>query len=92
MSDEVREVLLFQSLIGNEYSDFFVGDKETVECLGSMYFYIMCDNDILKDKYFQNFEEKYDKLTSEQQEIVKEEYLNIIETQKRNKEKEKRKE
>jgi len=40
-----------------------------------------------KEEYFQEFERKYKELTSEQQLLVRQEYLNIIEAQKKNEEK-----
>jgi len=90
----IRDLLLALSVIGaNEYSDYYIDDNEVNDCLMSMYFYMMCDNKFQqkKDELFKKFNEKYEKLNEEQQELVKQDYLSIIEAQNKNRNKVKRK-
>ena len=81
------------SLIGTfDYIDDYIEDDLVNDCLMSMYFYMMCDsNNKDKEKYFKDFDSKYQKLNSEQQEIVKKDYVSIIDAQNINKEKVKKK-
>ena len=82
------------SLIGTgEFASYYIDDDEVNDCLMSMYFYMMCDSNLEKKKeeFFIEFENKFDKLNDEQKELVKQDYLNIIEAQNKNKEKVKRK-
>ena len=90
----VRDLLLTMSLLGtNEYASFYVDDPLVNDCLMSMYFYMLYDSNYQekKEEKFQEFSEKYNKLNDEQKELVKQDYLNIIEAQDKNKEKVKRK-
>ena len=87
-------LLAFSSIGGNEYSDIPVFDEKVNECLMDMYFYMLYNgdnNETKKEEYFHEFENKYNKLNEKQQEEVRKEYKNIIETQKKNREKVKRK-
>ena len=83
------------SMIGS--SDFsnmmYIDDPLVNDCLMSMYFYMMFDSNYEKKKEekFQEFSEKFEKLNDEQKEIVKQDYLNIIEAQDKVREKVKRK-
>lgn len=52
-------------------------DEDINDCLLSMYFFMMSSD----DKYYQAFHEKYNKLTDEQKEFVKNDYINIINAQ-----------
>ena len=60
-------------------------DKQVEDCLREMHLYMECSNffEAKKDEFFNEFENKYSLLTSEQQELVKLEYMKMIE--KRNK-------
>lgn len=72
------------SVIGtNEFSMDYIDDPLVNDCLMSMYFYMMCDNKFQKkkDELFIEFNEKYEKLNEEQQELVKQDYISIIEAQ-----------
>ena len=83
------------SMIGS--SDFsnmmYIDDPLVNDCLMSMYFYMLYDSNYeeKKEEKFQEFSEKYNKLNDEQKELVKQDYLNIIEAQDKNREKVKRK-
>ena len=82
------------SLLGtDEYGSFYTDDPLVNDCMMSMYFYMICDSslDKKKEELFNEFVQKYDLLNDEQKELVKQDYLNIIEAQDRNKEKVKRK-
>ena len=82
------------SLLGtNEYASFYTDDPLVNDCLMSMYFYMICDSSLEKKKeeLFNEFGQKYDELNNDQKELVKQDYLNIIEAQDKVKEKVKRK-
>lgn len=68
-------------------------DDEIDECLMNMYFFMISDkmNNDKREELWQAFESSYQKLNSEQQEIVKKDYLSIIDAQNKNKEKVKKK-
>ena len=97
MNGIIRDILLTSTLLKNEYTKICEQDSiidfSVRNCIINMYFYMMtsADNAIKKEEHFKQFEESYNNLTKEQQEIVKQEYINIIETQKKNREKVKRK-
>ncbi len=68
-------------------------DDEIDECLMNMYFFMISgkmSND-KREELWQAFESSYQKLNREQQEIVKKDYLSIIDAQNKNKEKVKKK-
>ena len=89
------DLLLSMSMIGaNEFGNMmYIDDPLVNDCLMSMYFYMLYDSNYAekKEEKFQEFCEKYNNLDDEQKEIVKQDYLNIIEAQDRNREKVKRK-
>ena len=89
------DLLLSMSMIGaNEFGNMmYIDDPRVNDCLMSMYFYMMFDSNYEKKKEekFQEFSEKFEKLNDEQKEIVKQDYLNIIEAQDKVREKVKRK-
>lgn len=92
MNKNLMNLLLSLSLIGdNEYGQFYVSDPKINDCLMNMYFYIMHPNTNKKEEFFKEFEKSYNDLNEEQQEIVKKEYIDIIEAQEKNKEKVKKK-
>ena len=69
-------------------------DDEIADCLMNMYFYILSintDDEKKQEEYFKKFDELYNNLTKEQQEIIIKDYLDIIEAQENNKEKIKKK-
>ena len=78
---------LMENITGNSYLNSNITlDSDINDCLIYMYFYMMSGN----EKYCEEFVEKYDKLNQEQQEFVKNDYLNIINAQEEiNKEKRK---
>ena len=81
-------MLLTRAVIGtNEYMSDYIDDEMVNDCLNDMYLYMICGNEFAekKQQYFSEFENKYNKLNSEQQELVKQEYIKIIEAQDRNK-------
>ena len=90
MNKSVMDLLLSLSLIGaNEYSNFYVSDPKINDCLMNMYFYIMHPNQSKKEEYFKEFEKSYDDLNDEQKQIVKQDFIEIMKAQNKNKEKEK---
>ena len=85
-------LLAFSLIGGNEYVGYYPTDEKVVACLWDMYFYMMYNglgNEDKKEEYFKEFEKKFDNLNKEQQEEVKNEYISIMEAQKKNREKEK---
>ena len=92
MKKSTMDVLLTSALLGtHEYEGYFINDEKVSECIMDMYFYMLygLDNIEKKEEYFHEFEKKYKELNKEQQEFVKKEYNDIIEKQKKNREKEK---
>ena len=82
------------SLMGSfEYASYYPSDERVVECIMDMYFYMMYTgiNDEKKEEYLNEFAKKYNNLDKEQKEMVKNEYIDIIKTQKKNREKIKKK-
>ena len=78
-----KELIKFLTMVGALDGDYLNQDYEIIvdfdvnDCLIYMYFYMMSGD----DKYYQTFHEKYSKLNKEQQEIVKNDYINIINAQ-----------
>ena len=95
MKKKPMDLLMTMSLLGpGEYAGYFPNDERVVECLWDMYFYMMHNglgNEDKKEEYFKEFKDKYIKLNDEQQKEVKKEYINIIEAQKKNRGKIKKK-
>ena len=73
----------------NYHLDNYIDDIEVNECLMEMYFYLLYSR--IDDKKAEEHLEKshmiFQKLNSEQQEIVKNDIISIIETQKKENEK-----
>ena len=67
----------------NNYANIptYFDDPEVSACLMEMYFFMLLEDDKAKEKHFAKFDELYNKLSEEQQELVKQDYLNIIESQ-----------
>ena len=90
MNKSIADLLLSLSMIGaNEYGQFYAYDQKVNDCLMNMYFYMMHPNEDKKEEYFKEFEKSYDILNDDQKEIVKQDFINIIEAQEKNREKEK---
>jgi len=58
-------------------------DKEVKDCLRELFAYMACSVsfEVKKNEFFNEFENKYNLLTNEQQQLIKLEYLKMIETQ-----------
>jgi len=94
MNKKIMDMLLISQLISNgEYESSNINDEKVLDCIMDMYFYMLynADNNPLQEKYLDNFNQKYNALTKKQQKLVKQEYIDIIETQNKNREKVKRK-
>ena len=95
MKKSVRDILITSALLKTtEFEGGCINDDRVLECIMDMYFYMLYNgigNDPKKEEYFREFEKKYNNLNKEQQEIVKQEYIDIIETQNKNREKVKKK-
>ncbi len=92
MNKTTRDLLLSFALLNvGEYSSYYSDDEKVNDCLMDMYFYMLLmdsDDESKKDKYYRRFEQSFRDLNHEQQEMVREEYKNIIEAQNNNIEKE----
>ena len=92
---KAMEFLLTMGMLGTgEYAYEYCHDPIVTNCLMDMYFYMMYSgigNEEKKEEYLKEFGKKFDNLNKEQQEQVKNEYIDIIETQDKNKEKVKKK-
>lgn len=95
MNKRINDLLCSLAIVGSyDFGSYYEYDKKINDCLMDMYFYMLYNgigNEEKKAEYFQEFENKYDKLDKKQQEIVKQEYIDIIETQNKNREKVKKK-
>lgn len=93
MNNTIRDLLLSMAIMGDaKYGQYYSYDEKVNDCLMSMYFYMLyngMDNDVKREEYFKEFEKSYECLDKEQQDIVKKEYIDIIETQNKKREKEK---
>lgn len=79
-------VLLASIAMGSgEYYGLYTDDKEVLDCLMDLYFYMLSINvnEEREKKYFGDFSEKYKRLNQEQKEIVKKEYFDIVEARDR---------
>lgn len=92
MNNKIINILLISSLLGtNEYESLYIEDEKVNDCLMKMYFFMLLDeSDDRKERMYKEFCLEYDKLNNEQQEIVKNEYIDIINAQ-NNKDKVKKK-
>ena len=71
---------LMENITGDDYmsmSKTVTFDSDVNDCLIYMYFYMMSSD----EKYYQEFIERFDKLNEESKELVKNDYINIINTQ-----------
>ena len=75
----------------NELDSKYLFDNDVNDCLIKMYLTIISD-DLEYDKRLKLFIDSYEKLNLEQQEYIRNDYLNIINAQNENKEKVLRKE
>ena len=76
----------------DELNNKYLFDEDVIECQIRMYLLMMIEeNDDNYEKKYQSFLESYNKLNNEQQEYIKNDYLNIINAQINNKEKVKKK-
>ena len=83
-----KEMLLITLLSGNinPYcnSDDITFDKDVNDCLIYMYFYMLLGETKEGIKMYRKFLEKYNKLSDEKKEFVKNDYINIINAQDEN--------
>ena len=87
---EIEKYLLFSII--NEISDPYdlkTYDDEVDECLMNMYFFMLSSDmsEERREELWKEFDESYQKLNSEQQEKVKQDYIDIIKAQDENNEK-----
>ena len=95
-----KEILLLTLLTlcyktGAEFTanidDRYYDDEEVIDCKLTLYLLLLTHDEETQNKKFKEFEEKYNKLSKEKQEYIREDLKNIFEEQdKNNKEKEKK--
>lgn len=73
------------------FDDQYLDDEEIIDCKLTLYLLLLTQEKNEQDKMFKEFEEKYNKLTKEKQEYIREDLKKLFEEQdKNNKEKEKK--
>ena len=80
--DDKRKLLMLLGIIDGISKYEYIGqevsfDPDINDCLIYMYIYMMSSD----DKYYEEFDNRYSKLNEEQQEFVKNNYINIINAQ-----------
>ena len=95
-----KDILMLTSIVlGYKYGDQFVPnlddkyyyDEEVIDCQLTLYLLLLTKEGEEQDKMFKEFEVKYNKLTKEKQEYIREDLKRLFEEQdKNNKEKEKK--
>ena len=98
--DNKKDILMLTSLVlgykyGNQFvtdlDDKYYYDEEIIDCKLTLYLLLLTKEEKEQSKMFQEFEEKYIKLSKEKQEYIRETLKNTFEEQdKNNKEKEKK--
>lgn len=86
MNNKIRDILLTSMLLGtDEYAPFCfdMHDEMVTDCLMNMYFYMLSGDmdEKVHEEYWRKFDESYKKLNKKQQEIVKNDYIDIINAQ-----------
>lgn len=90
MNKGTRDLLCALAMIGSyDFGMYYGCDEKINQCLMNMYFYMLHPNENKKEEYFQEFEKIYNDLNDEQKDIVKQDYIEIIEAQEKNRRKEK---
>ena len=89
---ERRNPFLLHAKVGGflAKSKYKVDDEEIIDCKLTLYLLLLAQEKNEQDKMFKEFEVKYNKLTKEKQEYIREDLKRLFEEQdKNNKEKEK---
>ena len=74
-----------------DIDDKYYNDEEVIDCQLTLYLLLLTEQGQEQDKKFKEFEEKYNKLSEDKQEYIKEDIKKIFEEQDKNdKEKEKK--
>lgn len=74
-----------------DIDDIYINDQQVTDCQFKLYMLLLTQDKELSDKLFLEFEELYNKLSTEKQEYIKEDLRKILQNQdKHNKEKEKK--
>jgi hypothetical protein len=74
-----------------DINDKYYNDEEVIDCKLTLYLLLLTKEGEEQDKKFKEFEEKYNNLTKEKQEYIREDLKKIFEEQDKNrKEKEKK--
>ena len=74
---DINKIYALGLVYGNDnYDDNYLvdDDEEVFECIINMYFYMLTG----KKEDYDKFELLYDKLTSEQKEIIRDDYISIM--------------
>ena len=87
MNEQIMGLFSISSLVDTgEFRGDYFEDEKIDDCLMDMYFYMMYVSigDKRSEEYFREYERKFSELTAEQQEYVKADYLNILESRNAN--------
>ena len=83
MKKSLANLLAVTSMLHtDEYDGPIIDDKQVLDCIMSMYFYLLLDeNDPKINEYFENFDKQFQALNEKQKTIVQKDFESIIKAQ-----------
>ncbi len=80
MKDKNIDLLILPTLLNSgEYNTEIIMDEQVNDCLFYLYLYLLDDSNDDTNEYLKKFNQLYESLSILQQEIVKNDYLTILE-------------
>ncbi len=80
MKDKNKNLLILPTLLNSgEYNTEIIMDEQVNDCLFYLYLYLLDDSNDDTNEYLKKFNQLYESLSILQQEIVKNDYLTILE-------------
>ena len=81
MKNKIELIAMLFGTIGNTYSEYDLLNcsEEVNDCLLKMYFYLLEEDTNLKEKRWNDFEKSYDNLNELDQEIIRNDLIDILE-------------
>ena len=80
MKDKNKDLLILTTLLNSgEYNTEIIMDEQVNDCLFYLYLYLLDDSNDGTNEYLKKFNQLYESLSLLQQEIVKNDYLTILE-------------
>ncbi len=87
MKKSVQNILMAATLLNiGEFTGPMIDDPKVLDCIMSMYFYMLCEEDEKKEEYFQKFDKQYQALNEAQQKQVQDDFQSIIDAQNKHQE------